>query len=237
MAEQSASSPAPLAAAGIRACVFDAYGTLFDVVSAAAAEAVVLGAAMQPLAELWRRKQLEYTWLRSLMGSYADFWQVTGDALDYAMEARGLADPALRARLMDLYLRLDAYREVPAVLRQLGKAGLSRAILSNGAPAMLESAVVNAGIADELTAVISVDELRVYKPDPRVYQSAVDRLGVARAGICFLSSNAWDIAGAAHFGFHAVWVNRAGAPAERLPGRPVAAIPDLSQLPALLGLG
>jgi 2-haloacid dehalogenase len=239
MAQQSdATLPAaPLAGARIRACVFDAYGTLFDVRAAAAAEREALGDAMQPLAELWRRKQLEYSWLRSLMGAYADFWQVTGEALDYALAALGRAEPALRARLMELYLRLSAYPEVPAVLRRLGRAGMARAILSNGSPAMLAAAVSNAGIAAELSAVLSVDGLKLYKPDPRVYQLAVDRLGVGKAEICFLSSNGWDVAGAAHFGFRAVWVNRFGDPAERLPGRPAASIPDLGGLPALLGIG
>lgn len=221
---------------GLRACVFDAYGTLFDVRSAAATERDVLGDAMQPLAELWRRKQLEYTWLRSLMGAYADFWQVTGDALDYALEALGRSEPALRTRLMGLYLRLAAYPEVPSVLRRLGQAGMARAILSNGSPAMLESAVGAAGIAGELSAVLSVDGLRIYKPDPRVYQLAADRLGLQPGEICFLSSNAWDIAGAAHFGFRAVWVNRFAEPPERLPGTVAAVLGDLDGLPAFLGL-
>ncbi|MEZ5666391.1 MAG: haloacid dehalogenase type II [Alphaproteobacteria bacterium] len=233
-----ASAQAPLPAlAGIRACVFDAYGTMFDVAAAAARERAALGAQAQPLAQLWRQKQLEYTWLRSLMGAYADFWQLTGDALDYALDSLGIADPALRDRLLDLYSRLDAYPEVPGVLAALRKGGLACAILSNGAPAMLASAVANAGVGDMLAATLSVDGLRIYKPDPRVYQLAVDRLGVAASEICFLSSNAWDVAGSAHFGFRAVWVNRFGQPAERLPGRPVAELRDLAGLPALLGLG
>lgn len=232
-----ASTGAPLANAGIRACVFDAYGTLFDVLGAAAPERAALGTQMQPLAQLWRQKQLEYTWLRSLMGDYADFWQVTGDALDYALDAMHIADPALRQRLMDVYLRLDTYPEVPDVLKKLRAAGLSRAILSNGAPEMLAAGAGNAGIASDLDAVLSVDGLRLYKPDPRVYQLAVDRFGLAKSEICFLSSNAWDVAGAAHFGFQVVWVNRFAQPAERLPGKPVASIPDLGRLPALLGLG
>lgn len=231
------STGAPLANAGIRACVFDAYGTLFDVLAAAAPERAALGERMQPLAQLWRQKQLEYTWLRSLMGDYADFWQVTGEALDYALEALDLTDPALRQRLMNVYLRLNTYPEVPGLLKQLGGAGLSCAILSNGAPEMLAAGVGNAGIASDLDAVLSVDGLRIYKPDPRVYQLAVDRFGLAKSEICFLSSNAWDVAGAAHFGFRVVWVNRFAQPMERLPGKPVASMPDLSHLPALLGLG
>lgn len=220
----------------IRACVFDAYGTLFDVMAAAEPERAALGDAMQPLAQLWRQKQLEYTWLRSLMGDYADFWQVTGDALDYALEALGRTEPGLRARLMDVYLRLNTYPEVPAVLHRLGRAGLVRAILSNGSPRMLSAAVANAGIDRELATVLSVHDLKIYKPDPRVYQLAVDRLGTPPAEICFLSSNAWDVAGAAYFGFQAVWVNRFDQPAERLPGKPAAMLGDLNQLPHLLGL-
>lgn len=236
-ATQEASTRWPmLGDSHIRACVFDAYGTLFDVMAAAEPEREALGDAMQPLAQLWRQKQLEYTWLRSLMGTYADFWQVTGEALDFALQALGRSNPGLRARLMDVYLRLNTYPEVPAVLHRLGRAGLVRAILSNGAPAMLAAAVSNAGIDRELAAVLSVHELRQYKPDPRVYQLAVDRLATPAREICFLSSNAWDVAGAAHFGFQAVWVNRTGQPPERLPGTPAATIADLGQLPGLLGL-
>lgn len=231
-----ASSAAPVPRERIRACVFDAYGTLFDVASAAEAGRATLGDAATALAALWRRKQLEYTWLRSLMGVYSDFWQVTGDALDYALQALGRTDPALRTRLMEAYLTLAPYPEVPGVLRRLGRAGIARAILSNGSPAMLSAAVSAAGIGSELAAVLSVDIIRVYKPDPRVYRLAANSLGIAPGEICFLSANAWDVAGAAHFGFQAVRVDRTGEPAERLPGRPTATIPDLDGLPALLGI-
>lgn len=220
----------------IRACVFDAYGTLFDVHSAAARCRDDLGAKADPLSEIWRQKQLQYTWLRSLMGAHVDFWQVTGDALDYAMAAVGLDDPAMRRRLMDLYLELDAYPEVPPVLQQLKAGGLKTAVLSNGAPTMLEAAVRSAGLSDRLDAALSIEDVGIYKPDPRVYQLAVDRLGVTPSQICFMSSNAWDAFGASHFGFRVAWINRFGQPPERLPGRPDAELKDLAGLPALLGL-
>ncbi|MCH7692514.1 MAG: haloacid dehalogenase type II [Proteobacteria bacterium] len=219
----------------IGACVFDAYGTLFDVAAAAARCRDDLGDKAGPLAVLWRTKQLEYTWLRSLMDEYVDFWRVTGDGLDYAMATLGI-DGDVRARLMDLYMRLDAYGEVKDVLGGLKAARIKTAILSNGAPAMLEAAVKNAGIDDLLDDVLSVDSIGVYKPHPRVYQMAVDGLGVAAGRICFMSSNAWDVAGAANFGFRVVWVNRFGQQRERLPGAHEHEISTLAELPALLGL-
>lgn len=220
----------------IQACVFDAYGTLFDVHSAAARCRDALGAKADPLSDTWRQKQLQYTWLRSLMGAHVDFWQVTGDALDYAMAAVELDDPAMRKRLMDLYLELDAYPEVPAVLQRLKAGGLATAVLSNGAPKMLDAAVRSAGLDDRLDHVLSIEDVGIYKPDPRVYQLAADRLGVKPAQICFMSSNAWDAFGASHFGFRVAWVNRFGQPPERLPGRPDAEIADLDALPPLLGI-
>ncbi len=222
---------------GIRACVFDAYGTLFDVHSAAARCRPELGDKADRLSETWRLKQLQYTWLRSLMRAHADFQQVTGDALDFAMATVGLDDPALRRRLMELYLQLDAYPEVPGMLRRLKQAGMTTAILSNGEPAMLAAAVHSAGIEASLDHVLSIEDVGIYKPDPRVYRLAVDRTGVPADAVCFMSSNGWDAHGAAHFGFRVVWVNRFGQPDEGLPGRPDARMADLSGLPALLGIG
>src|SRR6266542_5212031 len=183
-------SNAPLA--GVQACVFDAYGTLFDFASAARGCRDVLGDAIEKLTALWRDKQLQYSWLRAVQGRHADFWQVTGDALDYALETLELTDDALRQRLMNLYLTLAAFPEVPEVLRRLKAAGLATAILSNGSPAMLRAAVAGAGIGGLLDAVLSVEEVGVYKPHPKVYQLAVDRLGVAVGTILFDSSNGWD---------------------------------------------
>lgn len=221
--------------AGIEACVFDAYGTLFDVHAAAARCRDALGDDADKLSTLWRDKQLQYTWLRSLMQRHADFWQVTGDALDYALAAIGRNDPALRERLMDIYRVLDAFPEVPRMLERLRDAGMKTAILSNGAPEMLTAAVDNAGIGGLLDAILSVEAIGIYKPDPAVYRLASDNLGVAPGAVCFLSSNAWDVCGAATFGFTAVWVNRSGQPPERLPGGPVVELTDLAGLPDLLG--
>lgn len=221
---------------GVKACVFDAYGTLFDVHSAAAAEAGALGERMQPLSQTWRQKQLEYTWLRSLMGAHADFRKVTRDALDFALQAEGIADTDLADRLMQLYLRLDAYPDVRPTLERLRAAGLKTAILSNGEPTMLEAAVTHANLADLLDAVLSVEEVGIYKPDARVYQLAVDRLGLAApAEIAFVSTNGWDARGAANFGFQVAWMNRFGLQLDRLPGEPKAIMSGLSELPGLLG--
>ena len=189
---------------GIRACVFDAYGTLFDFASAASRCRDTLGNEADRLTALWRDKQLQYTWLRAAQGRHADFWQVTGDALDFALETLDLAEPGVRDRLMQLYLRLDPFPEVRAVLRQLRVAGFRTAILSNGSPRMLAAAVDNAGLGDLLDAVLSVEAVAVYKPHPKVYQHAVDQLGVAADAIAFQSSNAWDAHAASAFGMKVV---------------------------------
>jgi 2-haloacid dehalogenase len=224
----------------IQACVFDAYGTLFDVNSAARAAQDSLPepepekAKWQPLAELWRAKQLQYTWLRGLAGRHADFWQVTGDALDFALSTLHLEDAALRARLMNLYLVLEAYPEVPATLRRLKAAGMKLAILSNGTPAMLAAAAANAGVAGLFDAVLSVEEVKVYKPHPSVYGLVCERLNVAAAQVCFLSSNGWDAYSAKAFGFHALWCNRFGQVPERIPETPDAQIATLAELPDIV---
>ncbi|HEY3917840.1 MAG TPA: haloacid dehalogenase type II [Stellaceae bacterium] len=225
---------APLA--GIRACVFDAYGTLFDVGSATARCADVLGAKAGMLSELWRDKQLKYTWLRAAQNRHADFWKVTGDALDFALETLGIPDPGamLRARLMDCYRRLDAFAEVPAVLQQLKAAGFATAILSNGTPDMLADAVDHAGIGAWLDQVLSVEAVGIYKPSPAVYQLAVERLGVTAGAIAFQSSNGWDVYAASAFGLRTVWCNRSGQRHEHLPGAPDREIKTLVELPALL---
>lgn len=222
--------------AGIRACVFDAYGTLFDVAAAATRCSDVLGAKAAPLSELWRRKQLEYTWLRAAQNRHADFWQVTGDALDFALETLGLADDSLRARLMALYRTLDAFPEVPATLRRLKDAGLKTAILSNGTPEMLTAAVAQAGIGSLLDQILSVESVGIYKPAPAVYRLAVDTLEIPADAIAFQSSNAWDIHAASAFGMKTVWCNRSGQRREHLPGAPDREIKTLAELPALLGI-
>ena len=220
----------------IGACVFDAYGTLFDVAAAASQCRDALGNKADELSVIWRTRQLEYTWLRSLMQEYVEFRQVTGDGLDYAMAALGVEDDALRQRLMDIYMRLDAYPEVKDVLAALKAGGIKTAILSNGSPEMLSSAVDNAEIGELLDDVFSVDSIGVYKPHPSVYQMAVDGLGVEAGRICFMSSNAWDAAAGANFGYRVVWVNRFGQPQERIPGDPEHEVKTLEALPPLLGL-
>lgn len=218
----------------IAACVFDAYGTLFDVSSVARGAQDALGERWQALSDLWRTKQLQYTWLRGLGGHHADFWQVTGDALDFAMSTLGIKDDELRARLMDLYLRIAAYPEVPAMLAELKSRGIKLAILSNGSPQMLAAAVANSGIADYFDAVMSVEEVGVFKPHPSVYGMVPERLDLNNEQICFLSSNGWDAFAAKAFGFRVLWCNRFGQMPERLPGTPDGEITTLSMLPARL---
>jgi 2-haloacid dehalogenase len=213
--------------------LFDAYGTLFDVHSVVAAGRAVTEDP-ERLSALWRQKQLEYTWLRSLMGRYEDFWSVTESALAFACRRLGLpADAAARRRLMDAYLALDAFPEVPDVLGRLRDVPCG--ILSNGAPRMLEAVVAHNRLGDRLRAVISVDEVRTFKPHPAVYALGPARLGLPRDAIGFVSSNGWDVAGAKAFGFRAVWVNRQGAPVEELGVAPDLEVQDLGQLAHALG--
>ncbi len=219
---------------GIRACVFDAYGTIFDFASAAARCAEIPEDRRAALTNLWRDKQLQYTWLRSLQDRYADFWQVTGEALDFTLDSLGIATQALRDRLMDLYLTLSAFPEVPATLRQLRAAGFATAILSNGSPAMLQAAVRGAGLDGLLDAVLSADAVRVFKTHPRVYEYGLQQLGVRAEQVSFQSSNAWDAFAASAFGMRVVWCNRYGQRRERLPGAPDHEVRSLAELPALL---
>jgi 2-haloacid dehalogenase len=217
-----------------RVCVFDAYGTLFDVNSAARELQHVLGEKWQALADMWRTKQLQYTWLRSLMARHADFWQVTGDALDFAMATVKLDDAALRERLMQLYMKLSAYSEVPEVLAQLKARGKKLAILSNGAPKMLAAAAQNAGIDRLLDAILSVEEVGIYKPHPSVYRMVIERFNLSPMRVCFVSSNAWDAHAAKAFGFNVAWCNRFGQQRERIPAPPDMEIKSLNELLPLL---
>jgi 2-haloacid dehalogenase len=221
---------------GVKACVFDAYGTLFDFAAAARGCRDALGDKIDQLTALWRDKQLQYTWLRAAQGRHADFWQVTGDALDFALETLGIEDRILRDRLMTLYLTLDPFPEVPGVLDSLKRAGLLTAILSNGSPKMLEAAAKGAKIDGLLDAILSVEQVGVYKPHPKVYQLAVDRLGVPASAVAFQSSNAWDAYAASAFGMQVVWCNRYGQRRERLPGAPDREVRSLAELPALVGV-
>jgi 2-haloacid dehalogenase len=220
----------------IELCVFDAYGTLYDFNSAVARHRPAIGAKADALTDMWRSKQIQYTWLLNSMGVYAKFWQVTGEALDHCLAAHGIAAADAREKLLSAYLALDPFPEVPAMLESLKRTGRRLAILSNGNPEMLDPMVEASGLAASFEAVLSVDAVGVFKPDARVYRLVEDRLGVRPGKVCFLSSNCWDAHGAAHFGFQTVWVNRAGAPDDGLPGKMVAEVKDLSQLPALLGV-
>ena len=211
----------------VQHAVFDAYGTLFDVHSAASRHQIRLGEKLKAVSALWRTKQLEYTWLRSLMRLYVDFWQVTQDALDYALDFHGIYDNSLRQELLNSYHELACYQEVPKTLLNLKELGLGTVILSNGTPKMLEAGVRNCNLGDILDSVISVDSIGTFKPAPRVYQLATDQLECTPEEILFFSSNAWDVSGAATYGLQTVWVNRFGQAPERIPGTPLLEIKTL----------
>jgi 2-haloacid dehalogenase len=219
----------------VAACVFDAYGTLLDLRSAVAPHAAALGPLGDPLLTLWRRKQLEYTWLRTLMGRHADFATVTRDALAYALAAHEMSDAGLATRLLDSFRRLTAFPDAGPMLARLRAAGLGTAILSNGDPDMLRDALAASGLAGAVDRVISVQPLAVYKPAPAVYALAADTIGVAADQIVFVSGNAWDAAGAASAGLRAVLIDPVGAPAEGLPAAPAVTIRTLAELPAVVG--
>lgn len=221
----------------ITTAIFDAYGTLFDVAAAARTAASEPGSAIKDdwplLAEFWRQKQLQYTWLRAVTNAHTDFWQVTQNGLDWALEKTGHSDPALRERLLQLYFELQAYPEVPAMLAALKADGLETGILSNGSPDMLNGAVTSAGVAATLDAVLSVESVGVFKPDQRVYDLVGAHFDCAKETVLFVSSNGWDAAAASGYGFRTVWVNRAGEPVDRLPWTPDRILPDLSGIPDL----
>ena len=226
---------------GIRVCIFDAYGTLFDV--AAAARELAAEPGREGFAEIWpqvsadwRLKQLQYSWLRAITGDYCDFWQVTQDGLDWALARAGQQDAELREALLGLYWRLSAYPEVPGMLQGLKEAGLRTAILSNGSPRMLAGAVESAGIGPVLDDVLSVEAVGVFKPARVVYDLVEQRFSCASNEVLFVSSNGWDAAGAAAYGFQTLWVNRMGEPVDNLPGRPAHEASDLTGVPTLLGL-
>ncbi|MEM6624268.1 MAG: haloacid dehalogenase type II [Pseudomonadota bacterium] len=220
----------------ITTCVFDAYGTLFDVAAAAREAAQEPGreafAQHWPaIAKTWRTKQLQYTWLRATAGVHENFWQVTQDGLDFAMEEQGLDDADLRARLLQLYWELSAYPEVPEMLGKLKAAGRNTAILSNGTPAMLDGAVQAAGINEVLDVSLSVQSVGVFKPNREVYKLVGECFGCSAREVLFVSSNCWDACAASGFGFHVAWANRAGEPMDRLPWKPHHVVSDLTGIP------
>lgn len=216
--------------AGKTVAVFDAYGTLFDVHSAVARHAGDLGAQAESLSELWRTKQLEYSWVHGLMGRYVSFWDLTERALDFALAQHPEIDQAFRETLLDAYRDLDAYDEVPGVLDRFRERGIETALFSNGNAAMLERAVASAGLGARLDAVLSVDPVRTFKTAPAAYRMVLDHLGTARDDVLFFSSNRWDIAGATAFSFDAVWVNRKGQPDEYPDQPPRAVVKSLDEM-------
>lgn len=220
---------------GIRACVFDAYGTLFDVHAPARKLAAEIGDKADEISRLWRQKQLEYTWLRSLMGVHADFWHVTGEALDYALAAHAVQEPGLKDELMTLYLKLEPFPDAKDALNAARSKSLRTAILSNGSPSMLDAVVRASGFDKLLDFVLSVEDVGIYKPSRRVYRHAMQKLQLHDApSVCFVSANPWDAQAAAQFGFQSVRVDRAGLPDDRIPGKPAARIASLAELAALL---
>jgi 2-haloacid dehalogenase len=220
---------------GITACVFDAYGTLFDVAAPVRKLAGELGDKADDLARLWRQKQLEYTWLRSLMGTHADFWHVTGDALDFVLDVLKIDDRGLRDELMTSYLKLAAFDDAVAALQAVRHRSKRTAILSNGSPSMLDSAVRAGGMDKLLDMVLSVEDVGIYKPSRRVYRHAMQKLQIHDTpSVCFVSANGWDAHAAAQFGFQVVWLNRNAQADDRLPGKPAAVISSLAALPELL---
>ena len=224
----------------IKVCVFDAYGTLFDVGSAARTLAFEpdnekLKKVWIKLADDWRNKQLQYSWLRAIMSKHTDFWSVTQDGLDWALEANGLSGNLdLRKKLLDLYFRLASYPEVYEMLSNLRALNLSTAILSNGSPNMLKGAVDSACISNLLNEVISVEEVGIFKPDVRVYKLVEEKFSCQREEVLFGSSNCWDAIAASEFGFKTVWVNRSKQPVDRLPTRKLIEVSDLSQISDLI---
>jgi 2-haloacid dehalogenase len=210
--------------------VFDAYGTLFDVNAAIARHRHAVGPDADRLSEIWRTKQLEYTWTLTLARRYVDFWALTERALDYALARVPSVPPALKSPLLEAYLRLDAFADAAPTLDELKRRGHRTAILSNGSPPMLDAAVAAAGFGSALDAVLSVESVSAYKPDPRVYELVTATFKVAPAATTFVSSNRWDVMGAASFGFRAVWINRHGAADEYTEAAPVRVLASLATL-------
>ncbi len=214
----------------IQVFAFDAYGTLFDVHAAIARHRAAAGPDADRFSEIWRTKQLEYAWMLSAAGHYQDFWTLTERALDHAFARVPSVDKGLRARLLEAYFKLDAFPDARAALTALKVAGQKTAILSNGNPTMLSGAVGAAKIESDLDALLSVDAIRIYKPRREVYALVTDTFGVTPAEVAFVSSNRWDVMGAASFGFRCVWVNRAAMPEEYPEFAPVKVVRELSAL-------
>ena len=218
----------------IKACIFDAYGTLFDVNAACRELSKEVGDNWEKLASLWRLRQVEYTWLRNSMDEYIDFWQITSDALDYAMETLGIENNELREELLNLYLKLEAYPEVNDLLKKLKQRGLKIGILSNGSMKMLNSAVDNANIREYLDGILSVEECKIYKPSSKVYDLVKIKMQISKENVLFFSSNAWDMHAASNYGFKTIWVNRFNTKLERLPGKPIDIVRSLDKIDEII---
>lgn len=218
----------------IKACIFDAYGTLFDVNAACRELSKEVGDNWEKLASLWRLRQVEYTWLRNSMDEYIDFWQITSDALDYAMETLGIENNELREELLNLYLKLEAYPEVNDLLKKLKQRGLKTGILSNGSMKMLNSAVDNANIREYLDEILSVEDCKIYKPSSKVYDLVKIKMQISKENVLFFSSNAWDMHAASNYGFKTIWVNRFNAKLERLPGKPIDIVNSLDKIDEII---
>jgi 2-haloacid dehalogenase len=223
----------------VNICIFDAYGTLFDVTSATRIVANEEEYSSFPnhsvkVSNSWRIKQLEYSWLRNIMHEYIDFWQITKDALDFALEENQIKNEKLRQRLLDVYWNLSAYPEAQDVLTTLKANNIQTGILSNGSKEMLNSAVVSANLKNYLDKIISIDGIEIYKPDPKVYQMVIDQFNCKIEEVLFISSNGWDIAGASKFGFTTLWINRNLIPKDRLTFMPNKITNNLSTIPNIL---
>ena len=222
----------------VNTCVFDAYGTLFDVNAAARIAAnepnrEIFKDVWPSVSNIWRMKQLQYTWLRSMTGSYTDFWSITQNSLDFALEAHKLQnDLVLRERLLALYWELQPYSEVSQMLKELKKNGIKIAILSNGSPEMLNGAVKSSNLYAVIDEIISVETVKIFKPSPLVYKQVEKIMECSKSDVLFVSSNGWDIAGAAGFGFTTAWVNRLKDPIDRLPHKPMHIVEDLTSIPS-----
>ena len=220
---------------GVQAVVFDAYGTLFDTATPVAAQDAALGGRAGQVAALWRQKQLEYTWVRSLMGAHADFWHVTREALDFTLEHFEISDAGLADEMMTGMLKLDLFGDVAPALPVLRAKVKRMAILSNGSPSMLDVILRQAGLEKNFEQVISVEDVGIYKPSRRVYRLALQRLHIADGpSVCFVSANGWDAHAAAQFGFHAVQLKRGAGPDERLPGKLAGVVESLGQVAEML---
>lgn len=221
----------------VTACVFDAYGTIFDVAAPGTRYSERLGDKAETVIRVWRDRQMQYTWLRSMMHRHSDFWSITCDSLDYALSVVGRQDDLeLREDLLNAYRTLDPYPDAALVLRLLKENNYQRAILSNASPLMLSEAVVGAGLQDLFSSVLSVEAVGCYKPDPTVYRHAVQRLDIPPERILFVSANGWDVAGASAYGLRTVWINRNKTPVERLDDGPTVQLESLTELISLLRL-